>query len=146
MVFLVGVVPLAAFWSTCSPLRCLGAVTRFAHQVPTLVDQAEHGRGSIGTLLKPAPPPAMGVQERPEVGHDVTKLVKPAQALSVGAAAASTLVGARDHRRPLVLHHVGGSEAVARPAPPLAGARSARVRRVFDEVTRSVAGYVLGNR
>jgi predicted PurR-regulated permease PerM len=144
VVFLAGVV-LAGFLVYLFAAPLIGAVTRFAHQIPTLVKQAEHGRGSIGKLLKRLHLQQWVNKNAPKLATDVTKLVKPAQALSVGAAAASTVVALATIAVLSFFIMLEGPQVWRGLLNLLPAERSARVRRVFDEVTRSVAGYVLGN-
>ena len=144
VVFILGLLVFAGVVYLFSAPLVTG-VTRLAHQVPVLVRQAEHGRGQIGRLIKRFHLQSWVSRNAPRLTSDVTKILKPAQALSVGAAAASTLFG-------LVTIAVlsffvlleapslwRGFLSVLRPE------RAAQVRRVSAEVSRSVSGYMLGN-
>jgi predicted PurR-regulated permease PerM len=116
-----------------------------AHEIPKLVTQAEHGRGWFGRLLKRLHVQRVVSQNLPKLTHDITKSLKPAQALSVGATALSSL---------FELSVVAVMAFfVLLEAPALWGAflrtlhpaRAARVAAVYAEASRSVTGYMLGN-
>jgi predicted PurR-regulated permease PerM len=144
IVFLVGLLAAGGLvYLFAAPL--ISAVTRFAHELPSLIQQAEHGRGSIGRLLKRFHLQAWANQNAPKLASDITKLVKPAQALSVGAAAASTVLAVATIAVLSFFIMLEGPRVWRGGLSLLPPDRSLRVQRVFDEVTRSVAGYVLGN-
>lgn len=123
----------------------VSAVTHFARSLPTLVRQAKHGHGPIGHLLTRFHLQQWVDKNASKLAGDITKSLKPAQALSVGAAAVSTLIAL-------------GTIAVLSlflllEAPKLrdgilglfSEARAERVMRVYHESSRSVTGYMLGN-
>jgi predicted PurR-regulated permease PerM len=120
-------------------------VTHFARQVPTLVHQAEHGRGSIGRLVKRLHLQNWVAKNAPKLSEDVTKILKPAQALSVGAAAASTVVAITTIAILSFFIMLEGPTVARGILGLMPAERASRVRRTYAEVTRSVAGYVLGN-
>jgi predicted PurR-regulated permease PerM len=144
IVFILGVLVFAGIVYLFSAPLVTG-VTRLSHELPTLVRQAEHGRGHIGRLIKRLHLQSWVSKNAPKLSSDITKILKPAQALSVGAAAASTLLA-------LVTIAVL-SFFVLLEAPSLwrgflsvlPPARAAQVRRLSAEVSRSVTGYLLGN-
>jgi predicted PurR-regulated permease PerM len=123
----------------------VSAVTHFAKDLPNLVREAKHGHGPIGHLLTRFHLQQWVDKNASKLAGDVTKSLKPAQALSVGAAAVSTLIAL-------------GTIAVLSlflllEAPRLrdgflgllSPARAERVVRVYNEASRSVSGYMLGN-
>jgi len=121
------------------------AVTHFARQLPYLVKQAEHGRGRIGRLLKRFHLQQWVTKNAPKLAGDVTRSLKPAQALSVGSAAVSTLV-AFGTIAVLSLFILLEAPALRRGfLGLLTPARADRVARVYHEASRSVTGYMLGN-
>lgn len=121
------------------------AVTRFAHQLPALVQQAEHGRGKIGHLLQRFHLREWAVKNAPKIAADITRSLKPAQALSVGATALSSMV-ALGTIAVLTLFLLLESPNLQRGLlRTMAPARARRVLRVYREATRSVTGYMLGN-
>lgn len=121
------------------------AVTHFAKELPTLVKQAQHGQGKIGHLLDRFHLRKWVNHNAPKIAADITRSLKPAQALSVGATAVSTLVGLGTIAV-LTLFLLLESPSLQRAV--LASMRPARARRVartYREATRSVTGYMLGN-
>ena len=123
----------------------VSAVTHFAKTLPTLVRQAKHGHGPIGHLLRRFHLQEWVDKNASKLAGDITKSLKPAQALSVGAAAVSTLIALGTIA---VL-----SLFVLLEAPRLrdgilgllSQARAERIMRVYHESSRSVTGYMLGN-
>ncbi len=123
----------------------LSAVEHFAKQLPTLVRQAEHGHGSLGRLLKRLHLQQWVNTNAPKLAHDVTKSLKPAQALSVGAAAFSTVV-ALSEIAVLALFILLEAPMLRRAVlSQFSPARADRIARVYREASQSVTGYMLGN-
>lgn len=144
VVFLVGVLAFGGVvYLFSAPL--ISAVTRFAHDLPNLIHQAEHGRGSIGRLVQRLHLQNWVAKNAPKLSQAVTKVVKPAQALSVGAAAASTIVGLATIAVLSFFIMLEGPQMWRGGLGLLSPARAERLSRVVDEVIRSVAGYVLGD-
>jgi predicted PurR-regulated permease PerM len=123
----------------------VSAITHFAQSLPTLVRQAKHGHGPVGHLLRRFHLQQWVDKNASKLAGDITKSLKPAQALSVGAAAVSTLIAL-------------GTIAVLSlflllEAPKLrdgilslfSAARAERMMLVYRESSRSVTGYMLGN-
>jgi len=123
----------------------VSAVTHFAKELPALVRQAEHGDGRIGHLLKRFHLQQWVDKNASKVAGDITKSLKPAQALSVGAAAFSTLV-ALGSIAVLSLFVLLEAPRLRRGfLSLLSPARAERFVRVYNEASRSVTGYLLGN-
>ena len=144
-VFLVGALVLGGLvYLFTEPL--VTAAVHFGKQVPTLVNEAKKGHGPLGRLVF-----RLHLQKYLSEGLDqahgsqITKVLKPATAFSVGAAAVSTLVtivtiavltfftmleAPRMWRGFLSLFQPSTAE---------------RLNRVVDESIRSVTGYMLGN-
>ncbi|MHB8218891.1 MAG: AI-2E family transporter [Acidimicrobiales bacterium] len=121
------------------------AVTRFAKDLPSLVKQAEHGRGRVGSLLQRFHLQKWVTQNAPKIAGDITRSLKPAQALSVGAAALSTVV-ALGTIAILSLFILVEAPGIRRAVLGLMSpARAERVAHIYGEATRSVTGYMLGN-
>ena len=124
-----------------SPL--INGVTHLAHGLPAYVDQAQHGRGEIGHLVRRYHIQAWVQRNAPKLASFGTSLARPAVTLGRGAV---TLMAALFTIFVLVL-------LLLLEAPKLrAGAlrtmrpeRAARYTRVASEVSRSVSGYVLGD-
>ena len=121
------------------------AAVHFGKQVPSLVTEAKKGHGPLGRLLFRLHLQKYLSEGSAKFGSQITKVLKPATAFSVGAAAVSTRRHHRDHRRPDLLHHAGGAPHVARLPRPLPAVTADRLHRVVDESIRSVTGYMLGN-
>ncbi len=121
------------------------AVTRFADQLPHLVNQAEHGRGSIGRLLGRLHLVNFVKQNAPKLSSTVTRDLKPAQALSVGAAAFSTVVGLTTIAILSIFELLEAPKIKEGLLGMLRADRRDRVVRVYSDTMRSVTGYMLGN-
>jgi len=120
-------------------------VTHFAHQLPNLVNQAEHGRGSIGRLLRRLHLLNFVRNNAPKLSSTITRDLKPAQALSVGAAAFSTVVGLTTIAILSIFELLEAPRMRDGLLGTLPPARRERVVRVYRETMRSVTGYMLGN-
>jgi predicted PurR-regulated permease PerM len=121
------------------------AVTRFAKDLPSLVKQAEHGRGRVGALIQRFHLQKWVNQNAPKIAGDITRSLKPAQALSVGAAALSTVVALGTIAILslfILLEAPGVRRAVLGVMRP---ERAIRVAHIYGEASRSVTGYMLGN-
>jgi predicted PurR-regulated permease PerM len=120
-------------------------VNTLAHRLPTLIRQAEHGRGWVGHLVKRFHLQRFVAQNLPKVQHDLLSLLKPARALSLGQAAFSTVVTLSEIAILaffLLLEGPSLWRSMLRTLPP---SRAARVSGVFHEASRSVTGYMFGN-
>lgn len=121
----------------------VNAVTRFSHQAPNLVSQAEKGRGPIGHLVRRFHLQRWVDQHAPQLSKYATSLSKPL--ISVGAAAISTIVA--------LLTMVVLSFYVLLELPSLwkaildtmSEARARRVDAIAGHASRAVSGYMLGN-
>ncbi len=122
------------------------AAIHFGKQVPHLVAEAKKGHGPLGRLVYRLHLQKYLSEGSSKLTSQLTKVLKPATAFSVGAAAVSTIVVDPHHRRPHLLHHARGAAHVARlPRPVLRPHTAERLNRVVDESIRSVTGYMLGN-
>lgn len=144
---LVFVVALAVFLGVVvlftAPL--VDAVTHFAKELPSLVKQAQHGQGKIGHLLQRFHLRNWVNQNAPKIAGDITRSLKPAQALSVGATAVSSLIALGTIAVLtlfLLLEWPDLQRAVLGTMRP---ARAERVARAYRAATRSVTGYMLGD-
>ena len=121
----------------------MSAITHFAKELPTLVRQAEHGKGQIGQLIRRFHLQHWIQKNLPKLSTEATKLSGPA--LNVGEAAFSTLL-ALGTMAVLSFFILLEGESVGRGVlgifPPH---RAERFRRVAGEVQRSVSGYMLGD-
>jgi predicted PurR-regulated permease PerM len=143
-VFLLGaLIFIGLVYLFASPL--VTAVTHFANQLPTLVKQAKKGHGWLGHLVYRLHLQKYLSESSSKITSQITKVLKPATALSVGAAAFSTIVAIATIA---VLTFFTMLEAprlwlgFLRMFKPTT---SARLSRVVDETIRSITGYMGGN-
>ena len=141
-VYLVGVATaVALLYLLVHPVY--GSATRFAKELPSLVSQAQHGRGQVGKLAARLHLLSFVKSHAPKLESIITKLSKPA--LSVGKTVVSGLVGA--------VTIIFVSFFVLLEAPRiLTGVlrwmrpdRAALTRRVVDDMARQVTGFMVGN-
>ncbi|HXZ62480.1 MAG TPA: AI-2E family transporter [Acidimicrobiales bacterium] len=144
LVFLVGAAALIGLvYLFTEPL--VTAAVHFGKQVPDLISQAKKGRGPLGRLVF-----RLHLQKYLSEGSArftslLTKVLKPATAFSVGAAAVSTIVSIVTIA---ILTFFTMLEAPRMWAGFLSLFRPAtaeRLSRVVDESISSVTGYMLGN-
>jgi predicted PurR-regulated permease PerM len=126
-----------------SPL--VTSAVHFGHQIPHLIARAKKGKGPLGRLVFRLHLQKYLSEGSASLTKDVTKVLKPATALSVGAAALSSLVtiGAV-----AVLTFFTMLESPRLWSAFLGSFRPStgvRLERVINESIRSVSGYMLGN-
>ena len=143
-VFLVGaLVLIGLIYLFTEPL--VTAAVHFGHQVPDLVREAKKGRGPIGRLVFRLHLQKYLSEGSSKLTTQITKVLKPATALSVGAAAASTIVtiltiGVLTLFTMLEAPRMWqGFLSLFQPST------ADRLHRVVDDSMRSVTGYMLGN-
>ena len=144
VVFLIGALLLIGLvYLFTEPL--VTAAVHFGKQVPDLVKEAKKGHGPLGRLVYSLHLQKYLSEGSAKLTSQLTKVLKPATALSVGAAAVSTVVAIVTIA---VLTFFTMLEAprmwegflrLFRPNT------ADRLRRVVDESIRSVTGYMLGN-
>jgi predicted PurR-regulated permease PerM len=119
------------------------SATHLADKLPTYVDQAEHGRGWIGQLIR-----------RYHVGtwvqHNSAKITSFAQglgkpALALGKGAVSLLVALGTIFFLVLLLLLEGPKMRSWILANMTQDRAARVTRVSAQVNRAVTGYMAGN-
>jgi predicted PurR-regulated permease PerM len=144
LVFLVGALVLAGLvYLFTEPL--VTAAVNFGKQIPHLVSEAKKGHGPLGRLVFRLHLQKYLSEGSSKLTSQLTKVLKPATAFSVGEAAFSTIVA-------IVTIAVltfftmlesprmwSGFLRLFRPAT------AGRLSRVVDESIRSVTGYMLGN-
>jgi len=126
-----------------SPL--VSSAVHFGHEVPNLIKSTRKGKGPLGRLVFRLHLQKYLSEGSAKLTAQVTKVLKPATALSVGAAALSDLVtiGAI---AVLTLFTMLESPRLWRGFLSVFGpATSVRLERVINESIRSVTGYMLGN-
>ena len=126
-----------------SPL--VSSAVHFGHQIPDLIKNARKGRGPLGRLVYRLHLQKYLSEGSAKLTKQLTKVLKPATALSVGAAALSDLVtvGAIAVLTFFTMLEAprlwNGFLNLFRPSTSL------RLERVVNESIRSVSGYMLGN-
>jgi predicted PurR-regulated permease PerM len=144
LVFLVGAVALIGLvYLFTSPL--VTAAEHFGTQIPHLVKQAKQGHGWLGRLVYRFHLQKYLSESSSKITSQLTKVLKPATAFSVGAAAFSTIVAIVTIA---ILTFFTMLEAPRMWQGFLGTFRphtADRLRRVVDESIRSVTGYMLGN-
>ena len=144
LVFLLGVLVLGGLvYLFAEPL--VTAAINFGKQVPHLVSQTKKGRGPIGRLVYRLHLQKYLSEDSTKLTSQITKVLKPATALSVGAAAASTIV-ALVTIAILTFFSMLEAPRMWRGFLGLFQPSTAqRLHRVVDLSIRSVTGYMLGN-
>jgi predicted PurR-regulated permease PerM len=144
LVFLVGALVLIGLvYLFTEPL--VTAAVHFGQQIPTLVKEAKKGRGPLGHLVYSLHLQKYLTTGSTKLTNEITKVLKPATAFRVGAAAVTTLVAIATIA---VLTFFTMLEAprmwqgFLRLFKP---STSERLGRVIDDTIRSVTGYMLGN-
>jgi predicted PurR-regulated permease PerM len=126
-----------------SPL--VSSAVHFGHEIPDLIKSAKKGKGPLGRLVFRLHLQKYLSEGSAKFTAQVTKVLKPATALSVGAAALTDLVtiGAIAVLTLFTMLESPrlwrGFLSVFRPAT------SVRLERVINESIRSVTGYMVGN-
>ena len=144
LVFLIGALLLIGLvYLFTEPL--VTAATHFGKQVPSLINEAKKGHGPIGRLVFRLHLQKYLSEGSAKFTSQLTKVLKPATAFSIGAAAVSTVVTIVTIA---VLTFFTMLEAprmwngfLGLLRPPTAE----RLRLVVDDSIRSVSGYMLGN-
>jgi predicted PurR-regulated permease PerM len=144
LVFLVGLIVFGGLvYLFASPL--VTAAVHFGHEIPNLIKNTRKGRGPLGRLVYRLHLQKYLSEGSSQITKQLTKVLKPATALSVGAAALSTLVTVATIavltlfamlEAPKLWHGLLGL---------FSPAASLRLERVINESIRSVTGYMLGN-
>ena len=121
----------------------VNAVTNLADQLPSYVDQAQHGKGWIGHLIRQ-------YHVSSWVQHNASKIASFAQglgkpALALGKGAVSLLVALTTIFFLVVLLLLEGPKMRAWILGNMTPQRSATVTRVAAQVNRAVTGYMAGN-
>jgi predicted PurR-regulated permease PerM len=143
-VFLGGVVVFAGLvYLFASPL--VSSAVHFGKEIPDLIRNARKGKGPIGRLVFRLHLQKYLSEGSTKLTKQLTKVLKPATAFSVGAAAVSTLITVGSIavlsffsmlEAPRLWH---GFLGFFRPSTAW------RLDRVINESVRSVTGYMLGN-
>ena len=121
------------------------AAVHFGKQVPSLVSEAKKGHGPLGRLLFRLHLQKYLSEGSSKFASQISKVLKPATAFSVGAAAVSTVVTIVTIAI-LTFFTMLEAPRMWRGFLSLFQPSTAdRLHRVVDESIRSVTGYMLGN-
>jgi predicted PurR-regulated permease PerM len=144
MVFLLGLIAFGGLvYLFASPL--VTAAVHFGHEIPNLVRNTRKGRGPLGRLVFRLHLQKYLSEGSSQITKQVTNVLKPATAFSVGAAALSSLVTV-GIIAVLTLFAMLEVPRLWRGLLDLfSPATSLRLDRVINESIRSVTGYMLGN-
>jgi predicted PurR-regulated permease PerM len=144
VVFLGGVVVFAGLvYLFASPL--VSSAVHFSKEIPDLIKNTKKGKGPLGHLVFRLHLQKYLTEGSAKLTKQLTKVLKPATAFSVGAAAVSTLVTVGSIavlsffsmlEAPRLWH---GFLSLFHPSTAL------RLDRVINASVRSVTGYMLGN-
>lgn len=144
MVFLLGALVLIGLvYLFASPL--VTAVSNFAHELPSLVRQAKKGHGWLGRLVYRLHLQKYLSESSSKLTSQITKVLKPATAFSVGETAFSTLVSIATIAVLTFFTMLEAPRMWRGFLHLLKPATSARLMRVADQTIRSITGYMGGN-
>jgi predicted PurR-regulated permease PerM len=118
-------------------------LTHFSHQLPSYVQSAEHGSGSIGHLVQRFHLQAWVDHNAPKLQSLGATLAKPA--LTVGKGAASLLATLATIFALVVLFLLEGPKMRRGLLQLMSPDRAAYYTRVAGEINQSVTGYAFGN-
>src|SRR5499425_187530 len=119
------------------------SATHLADRLPSYVDQAEHGRGWIGQLIRRYHVQAWVLHNSAKIASFAQSLGKPALALGKGAVSLLVSLGTIFFLVLLLL--LEGPKMRAWILKNMTEQRAARVTRVAAQVNRAVTGYMAGN-
>jgi predicted PurR-regulated permease PerM len=118
-------------------------LTHFSHRLPAYVQNAEHGRGWIGHLIRHFHLEAWVTRNAPKLQSLGATLARPA--LTVGKGAASLLATLGTTFVLIVLFSLEGPKMRQGLLGLMRPARVAYYTRVAGEISQSAIGYALGN-
>jgi predicted PurR-regulated permease PerM len=122
----------------------VNGITHLAKNLPHYVDQAEHGKGPIGHLVRKYHVKHwVQVNLAPKLASFAKSLSKPA--LSVGKGAVTLVIALVTIFVLVLLLLLEGHKLRAGVLKMMSPARAERTSRIAGEVSRSVTGYMIGN-
>ena len=121
----------------------LHGLTQLSHQLPQYVQDAEHGHGWIGHLVRRLHLTAWAARNAPRLQSLGASLARPA--LTVGRGAVSVLVTLGTIAVLVVLLLLEGPKLSQDMLSLMSPRRAAQCSRVATEINQSVTGYALGN-
>src|SRR3984957_6949052 len=144
LVFLIGVLVLIGLvYLFTEPL--VTSAQHFGEQVPTLVREAKKGHGPLGRLLYRLHLQKYLSEGSTKITSQITKVLTPATAFSVGAAAVSTVVTIVTIAILTFFTMLEAPRMWTGFLTLFQPTTANRLHRVVDESIRSVTGYMLGN-
>ena len=144
IVFLGGLIVIAGLvYLFASPL--VTSAVHFGKEIPDLVKSARKGRGPLGRLVFRLHLQKYLSEGSSQVTKQLTKVLKPATAFSVGAAAVSSLITIGTIAVLTFFTMLESSRLWQGFLNFFSPATSVRLSRVVNESIRSVTGYMLGN-
>jgi predicted PurR-regulated permease PerM len=119
------------------------SATNFAKELPTLVRQAQQGKGQIGHLVKRLDLESYVKKNVPRLETLISGLGKPA--LAIGKTVVSGVVALVTVAVLTFFILLEMPRMVRAVLDWMRPERSVRVRKMLDDVSQAVAGYMLGN-
>jgi predicted PurR-regulated permease PerM len=119
------------------------SATKFANELPSIVKQAQQGKGQIGRLVQRFHLLTYVKQHAPQLESAITKLGKPA--LQIGKTVVSGVVAVVTIAVLTFFLLLEAPRMTRGLLGSLRPDRAQRLRAILDEVSRTVAGYMLGN-
>jgi predicted PurR-regulated permease PerM len=121
----------------------VNGVTHLADRLPAIVNQAQHGKGWIGQLIRRYHVQAWVQQNSAKIASFAQSLGKPALALGKGAV--SLLIALATIFVLVLLLMLEGPKLRAAIIDNMSEPRAETVTRVAAQVNRAVTGFMLGN-
>jgi predicted PurR-regulated permease PerM len=121
----------------------VSSATRFAHDLPTLVRDAQHGRGPVGHLIARLHLESWVRRHVPNLESAITKLSKPA--FAVGKTVVSGIVGLVTIGFLSFFVLLEGPRSYEGVLQVMTEEHAARLRRVVGAMAREVTGFMIGD-
>jgi predicted PurR-regulated permease PerM len=121
----------------------VNGITNLAHDLPSYVSSAEHGRGWIGHLIRKYHVQRWVQKNSPKLVSFAKSLAKPA--LSVGEGALTLVIALTAIFVMVILLLLEGPKMRTGLLRLMSPERADTVSRIAREVNRSVTGYMFGN-
>jgi len=119
------------------------SATNFAKQLPSIVRQAQHGKGQIGHLVKRLDLESYVKKNVPRLETLISGLGRPA--LAIGKTVVSGVVALVTVSVLTFFILLEAPRMIRGVLDWMRPDRSVRARKMLDDVARAVAGYMLGN-
>jgi predicted PurR-regulated permease PerM len=119
------------------------SATRFAHDLPTLVRDAQHGRGPVGHLIARLHLESWVRRHVPNLESAIAKLSRPA--FAVGKTVVSGIVGLVTIAFISFFVLVEGPRTYEAIRGLMTEEHATRLRRVTDAMAREVTGFMIGD-